>query len=80
MARTCPTGRHDEHNVYSGSCPCRALLDLLAYRSAYRAHLEPQAVWGLGVVWGHELDAVDHQVGLCTPDRLAQALDVALTS
>jgi len=30
LARTCPTGRHDEHNVYSESCPCRALLDLLA--------------------------------------------------
>jgi len=29
LARTCPTGRHDEHNVYSGSCPCRALLVLL---------------------------------------------------
>lgn len=30
MAKTCPTGRHDEHDVYSESCPCRALLDLLA--------------------------------------------------
>lgn len=30
MAGTCPSGRHDEHNVYSDSCPCRALLDLLA--------------------------------------------------
>jgi DNA-binding HxlR family transcriptional regulator len=30
MAVTCPSGRHDEHDVYSESCPCRALLDLLA--------------------------------------------------
>ena len=30
MARPCPTGRHDHHNVYSETCPCRALLDLLA--------------------------------------------------
>ncbi len=30
MARPCPTGRHDEHNVYSESCPCRALLDLIS--------------------------------------------------
>ena len=30
MAQPCPSGRHDEHDVYSASCPCRALLDLLA--------------------------------------------------
>ncbi|MHC9294045.1 winged helix-turn-helix transcriptional regulator [Mycobacterium sp. LTG2003] len=30
MATICPTGRHDEHNVYAEACPCRALLDLLA--------------------------------------------------
>jgi len=30
MARPCPSGRHDEHDVYSVSCPCRTLLDLLA--------------------------------------------------
>ena len=30
MARPCPTGRHDEHNVYAQSCPCRALLDLIS--------------------------------------------------
>jgi len=30
VARPCPTGRHDHHNVYSETCPCRALLDLLA--------------------------------------------------
>lgn len=30
MARPCPSGRHDEHNVYSEHCPCRALLDLLS--------------------------------------------------
>ncbi|MET0899195.1 MAG: helix-turn-helix domain-containing protein [Mycobacterium sp.] len=30
MAQRCPTGHHDEHNVYAEACPCRALLDLLA--------------------------------------------------
>ena len=30
MAQPCPSGRHDEHDVYSASCPCRTLLDLLA--------------------------------------------------
>ena len=30
MAHSCPTGHHDEHNVYAEACPCRALLDLLA--------------------------------------------------
>jgi DNA-binding HxlR family transcriptional regulator len=30
MARSCPTGHHDKHDVYSDSCPCRALLDLLS--------------------------------------------------
>lgn len=30
MARPCPTGSHDRHDVYSESCPCRALLDLLS--------------------------------------------------
>jgi DNA-binding HxlR family transcriptional regulator len=30
VTQSCPTGRHDEHNVYAEACPCRALLDLLA--------------------------------------------------
>lgn len=30
MAKSCPTGHHDKHDVYSESCPCRALLDLLS--------------------------------------------------
>jgi DNA-binding HxlR family transcriptional regulator len=30
MAKPCPSGRHDKHDVYAESCPCRALLDLLA--------------------------------------------------
>jgi DNA-binding HxlR family transcriptional regulator len=30
MTRTCPTGQHAHHDVYSAHCPCRALLDLLA--------------------------------------------------
>ncbi|MEU0495549.1 helix-turn-helix domain-containing protein [Mycobacterium sp. NPDC006124] len=30
MARPCPSGRHDHHDVYSATCPCRTLLDLLA--------------------------------------------------
>jgi DNA-binding HxlR family transcriptional regulator len=29
-AKTCPSGRHADHNVYSAQCPCRAMLDLLA--------------------------------------------------
>ena len=30
MARPCPTGQHDAHDVYAEHCPCRALLDLLS--------------------------------------------------
>lgn len=30
MTKACPTGQHDEHDVYSEMCPCRTLLDLLA--------------------------------------------------
>lgn len=30
MPTRCPSGRHDQHNVYAERCPCRALLDLLA--------------------------------------------------
>ncbi|MET0453361.1 MAG: helix-turn-helix domain-containing protein [Mycobacterium sp.] len=30
MATRCPSGRHDQHDVYSATCPCRSLLDLLA--------------------------------------------------
>lgn len=30
MARPCPAGHHDKHDVYSDRCPCRALLDLLS--------------------------------------------------
>ena len=30
MTRTCRTGVHDDHDVYSEMCPCRTLLDLLA--------------------------------------------------
>lgn len=52
----------------------RALNDLLAYRSAYSDHLKGQPVWGLGVVWGSGLAAAEHEVGLCTPDTLAEAL------
>ncbi|GAA4663106.1 MULTISPECIES: winged helix-turn-helix transcriptional regulator [Amycolatopsis] len=28
--QTCPTARHDHHDVYSAQCPCREVLDLLA--------------------------------------------------
>lgn len=53
----------------------RALVDLLAYRSAYATCLDGHAVWGLGVVWGIGLDAAaGHEVGLCTPDRLRDAV------
>jgi DNA-binding HxlR family transcriptional regulator len=30
MTQTCGIGLHDDHDVYSEMCPCRALLDLLA--------------------------------------------------
>jgi DNA-binding HxlR family transcriptional regulator len=30
MATSCPTGRHNHHDVYAAQCPCRSLLDLLA--------------------------------------------------
>ena len=30
MTATCPTGQHDEHDVYAAQCPCRDVLDLLA--------------------------------------------------
>lgn len=30
MARPCPSGRHDEHNVYAENCPCRALLNMIS--------------------------------------------------
>lgn len=30
MPTPCTTGLHDEHNVYTAQCPCRAMLDLLA--------------------------------------------------
>lgn len=53
----------------------RALNDLLAYRSAYAEHLHGHQIWGLGVVWGEGLAAAtDHEVGLCTPDTLADAV------
>jgi DNA-binding HxlR family transcriptional regulator len=30
VATSCPTGRHNHHDVYAAQCPCRSLLDLLA--------------------------------------------------
>jgi DNA-binding HxlR family transcriptional regulator len=30
MSQACRTGQHDVHDAYAESCPCRALLDLLA--------------------------------------------------
>ena len=32
MARDCPTGQHDKHDVYGATCPCRGVLDLLAHK------------------------------------------------
>ena len=29
-SKSCPSGRHADHDVYSAQCPCRAMLDLLA--------------------------------------------------
>jgi hypothetical protein len=58
----------------------RALHDLLAYRWAYDTALAGQTSWGLGVVWGRGLSAAEHDVGVCTLDRLTEALEAALAS
>lgn len=52
----------------------RALTDLLAYRSSFAAILDSQARWGLGVVWGRGLRGADHDVQVCTPDHLHDAV------
>jgi hypothetical protein len=55
----------------------RALHDLLAYRWAYDPALTGQPFWGLGVVWGRGLSAAEHDVRVCTLDRLREALESA---
>ena len=30
MTTVCPTGEHDQHDVFAQLCPCRSLLDLIA--------------------------------------------------
>jgi DNA-binding HxlR family transcriptional regulator len=32
MSLPCPTGQHDKHDIYAAMCPCRGVLDLLAYK------------------------------------------------
>jgi hypothetical protein len=53
-----------------------ALLDLLAYRSAFDPTLRSQAgTYGLGIAWGRGLQpALGRQVVLCTPDTIEAAL------
>lgn len=58
----------------------RALTDLLAYRAAFEDALAGQERWGLGVVWGSDLRPADHDVLVCTPDRLHDALERLLTA
>lgn len=52
-----------------------ALLDLLAYRRSFAAHLTSSKTYGVGVAFGAELDGdLDSEIRLCTPDRLPAAL------
>lgn len=53
-----------------------ATFDLLAYRTAFEDVLGPQQTpYGLGVVWGSELEAAPgDDIALCTPDTLTSAL------
>jgi hypothetical protein len=53
-----------------------ALLDLLAYRTAFHAALSSQGTYGLGIAWGAELEpATDSDIMLATPDRIEIALN-----
>jgi hypothetical protein len=53
-----------------------ALLDLLAYRTAFHAALSSQRTYGLGIAWGAELEPVtDSDIMLATPDRIGIALN-----
>jgi len=56
----------------------QALRDLHAYRWAYDDELRAQTAWGLGVIWGTGLAAADHDVAVCTLDRLEQATRLLL--
>lgn len=57
----------------------RALLDLLAYESAYSARVSTQtAPVGLGMVWGAGLEPAPRRIMLATPDRLFSALSMWL--
>jgi hypothetical protein len=54
-----------------------ALLDLLAYRSAFSYALaDAPAAYGLGVAWGAELEpSREGEILLCSPDHLPEALE-----
>jgi hypothetical protein len=59
-----------------GSSARAALLDLLAYRTAFYAALASQRTYGLGIAWGAELEpATNSDIMLATPDRIAIALE-----
>jgi hypothetical protein len=53
-----------------------ALIDLLAYRQAFRSELASNPLpYGLGIAWGADLNpTLDGEVMLCTPDHVTQAL------
>jgi hypothetical protein len=54
-----------------------ALLDLLAYRSAFSYALaDAPAPYGLGLAWGAELEpSREGEILLCSPDHLPEALE-----
>jgi hypothetical protein len=59
-----------------GSSARAALLDLLAYRTAFHEVLSSQHTYGLGIAWGAELEpATDNEIMLCTLDRVRPALE-----
>lgn len=58
-----------------------ALLDLMAYRRAFRRTLDRvQGPYGLGVAWGAQLHpSLDSEIMLCTPDTISQAITGTVT-
>jgi len=56
-----------------------AVTDLLAYRRSFDAALNRSVgTYGIGAVWGSDLDPQEGEIVLCTPDSLADALTIAL--
>jgi hypothetical protein len=54
-----------------------ALSDLLAYRRAFNEVLSttPEP-YGIGVAWGQQLEPIQDEITLCTPDTLAEAVSL----